>query len=261
MHTTEPHGTGFHLHNTQKPLSQVQNNCEFRFRQYRLAFLISKEISNPATILNLLDSRGYYAILGVSEQATYPELKKVYRRLARKYHPDRNNSSHAEITIKKINAAFEILSDEDKRRQYDKADFKAEFDDEEIHSDVQHEVTDTHRIYSDYNSNSRNYDVSDKQYDHARKHTQTQSTVSNFLDSPKGRLQITVEPSLCLAFGSCETLAPKVFVVEKNKRINPKARVESETGANFESILAAAQTCPTKAIKLIDRYTGEQIYP
>jgi ferredoxin len=64
-----------------------------------------------------------------------------------------------------------------------------------------------------------------------------------------------------LAFGSCETLAPKVFVLEKNKRINPKVKIESETGANFESILAAAQTCPTKAIKIVDRYTGEQIYP
>jgi molecular chaperone DnaJ len=81
------------------------------------------------------------------------------------------------------------------------------------------------------------------------------------LSLPKGRFQITVEPSLCLAFGSCEILAPKVFVVEKNKRINPKARIESETGAKFESILAAAQTCPTKAIKIVDRYTGEQIYP
>jgi len=208
-----------------------------------------------------LDSSGYYAILGVSEQATYPELKKAYRRLARKYHPDRNNSSHAESMIKKINAAFEILSDDDKKRKYDKTDFETELDEEEIRSNVQHKVSETNQIYSNYESNSRNYDASDKQYDFKKKYSQMQSTVSNFLDTPKGRFQITIEPSLCLAFGSCETLAPKVFVLEKNKRINPKVRVESETGANFESILAAAQTCPTKAIKIIDRYTGEQIYP
>ena len=67
---------------------------------------LSKEISNPAAHLISLDSSGYYAILGVSEQATYPEVKRAYRRMARKYHPDRNNSSHAEIMIKKINAAF-----------------------------------------------------------------------------------------------------------------------------------------------------------
>ncbi|MGB7956307.1 MAG: ferredoxin, partial [Candidatus Nitrosopolaris sp.] len=174
---------------------------------------------------------------------------------------DRNNSSHAESMIKKINAAFEILSDDDKKRKYDKTDFETEWDEEEIRSNVQHKVSETNQIYSDYESNSRNYDTSDKQYDFKKKYTQMQSTASNFLDTPKGRFQITIEPSLCLAFGSCETLAPKVFVLEKNKRINPKVRVESETGANFESILAAAQTCPTKAIKIIDRYTGEQIYP
>jgi molecular chaperone DnaJ len=223
--------------------------------------LISKEISKPATLLRLLDSSGYYAILGVSEQATYPELKKAYRRLARKYHPDRNNSSHAESMIKKINAAFEILSDDDKKCKYDKTDFETESDEEEIRSNVQHKVSEPNRIYSNHESNSRNYDGSDKQYEYKKKYTQMQSTASNFLDTPKGRFQITIEPSLCLAFGSCETLAPKVFVLEKNKRINPKVRVESETGATFESILAAAQTCPTKAIKIIDRYTGEQIYP
>lgn len=211
--------------------------------------------------MRLLDSSGYYAILGVSEQATYLELKRAYRRLARKYHPDRNNSSHAESMIKKINAAFEILSDDDKKRKYDKTDFETEWDEEEIRSNVQHKVSETNQIYSNYESNSRNYDTSDKQYQFKNKYTQVQSTASNFLDTPKGRFQITIEPSLCLAFGSCETLAPKVFVLEKNKRINPKVRVESETGANFESILAAAQTCPTKAIKIIDRYTGEQIYP
>ena len=42
--------------------------------------------------------------------------------------------------------------------------------------------------------------------------------------------------------------------------INPKARIVSENAANQETILAAAQTCPTKAIKIIDRYTGEQLF-
>ena len=82
-----------------------------------------------------------------------------------------------------------------------------------------------------------------------------------YLDTPKGRFHIIVEPSLCMAFGSCETLAPKVFSVEKHKRVNPKAKVECETCAEYERIYAAAATCPTKAIKIIDRYTGDQLYP
>jgi ferredoxin len=64
-----------------------------------------------------------------------------------------------------------------------------------------------------------------------------------------------------MAFDSCEILAPKVFVLEKNKMINPKVRIESEDDASFDEILAAAETCPTKAIKIIDRYSGDQVYP
>jgi ferredoxin len=64
-----------------------------------------------------------------------------------------------------------------------------------------------------------------------------------------------------LAFGGCETIAPKVFVVDKNKHINPKARVRSETADTLDRIVMAAQACPTKAIKILDRYTGNQIYP
>jgi molecular chaperone DnaJ len=63
-----------------------------------------------------------------------------------------------------------------------------------------------------------------------------------------------------MAFGSCEVLAPRVFSV-KNKRMNPKARVEGETCADYDTIHAAAATCPTKAIRIMDRYTREQLYP
>ena len=65
------------------------------------------------------DIMNYYSILGVSQHAKYREIKAAYRRLALKYHPDRNSSPFSENTIKIINAAFEVLSDRDKRRQYD----------------------------------------------------------------------------------------------------------------------------------------------
>jgi len=66
-----------------------------------------------------LDSHGYYAIFEVSEKASLQEIKRSYRKLARKYHPDRNDASEAEETIKKINQAFEVLSNREKRRLYD----------------------------------------------------------------------------------------------------------------------------------------------
>lgn len=63
-----------------------------------------------------MDSQGYYAILGVSQNANFQDIKKSYRKLAKKYHPDRNKSPNAEEIIKKINQAFEVLSDRRKRK-------------------------------------------------------------------------------------------------------------------------------------------------
>ncbi|WP_278917018.1 DnaJ C-terminal domain-containing protein [Helicobacter pullorum] len=64
-------------------------------------------------------SKSLYETLEVSPNATSDEIKKSYRRLARKYHPDINKEKDAEEKFKEINAAYEILSDEKKRKQYD----------------------------------------------------------------------------------------------------------------------------------------------
>jgi ferredoxin len=53
--------------------------------------------------------------------------------------------------------------------------------------------------------------------------------------------------------------APKEFVVDKSKHINPEARVQSEAADTLDRIVMAAQACPTKAIRIIDRYTGNHI--
>lgn len=61
----------------------------------------------------------YYSILGVSKTATDVEIKHAYRRLAKTYHPDRNKSPDAEDMIKKVNEAYDVLSDKRKRSEYD----------------------------------------------------------------------------------------------------------------------------------------------
>ncbi|TQR54623.1 DnaJ C-terminal domain-containing protein [Campylobacter troglodytis] len=65
-------------------------------------------------------SNSLYDTLGISKNASSDEIKKAYRRLARKYHPDINKEKNAEEKFKEINAAYEILSDGQKRAQYDR---------------------------------------------------------------------------------------------------------------------------------------------
>ena len=64
--------------------------------------------------------RDYYEVLGVQRNATTDEIKNTYRKLALKFHPDRNKSPEAEEKFKEISEAYAVLSDNEKRKRYDK---------------------------------------------------------------------------------------------------------------------------------------------
>ena len=66
-----------------------------------------------------MDYKDYYATLGVKKDASQEEIQKAYRKLARKYHPDVNKDSDAEVKFKEIGEAYEVLKDPDKRKKYD----------------------------------------------------------------------------------------------------------------------------------------------
>ena len=187
-----------------------------------------------------MDIHEYYRILRVSEDATLLEIKTAYRFLVKKYHPDRNSEKENDLEmIKKINIAFEVLSDKNKRKEYD--DLCLEIQNLDSNSQKENEV-----ILKNGNENMEKLST---------------TNIRKKIAVGKPRFKIIVEPSLCMAFGSCEILAPNVFRIETNKMINPKAVVLSETADEFDSILDAAKTCPTKAIIIIDRYTDKQIFP
>ncbi len=68
----------------------------------------------------MANKRDYYEVLEVKKDATKQGIKKAYRKLALKYHPDRNKSPEAEEKFKEISEAYAVLSDDEKRSQYDK---------------------------------------------------------------------------------------------------------------------------------------------
>ena len=68
----------------------------------------------------MADKRDYYEVLGVSKDADEATIKKAYRKLAKKYHPDTNpGDKEAEAKFKEASEAYAVLSDSEKRRQYD----------------------------------------------------------------------------------------------------------------------------------------------
>ncbi len=68
----------------------------------------------------MADKRDYYEVLGLSKGASEAEIKKAYRSMAKKYHPDMNpDNKEAEAKFKEVNEAYAVLSDADKRSQYD----------------------------------------------------------------------------------------------------------------------------------------------
>ena len=67
----------------------------------------------------MADKRDYYEVLGISKGASEDEIKKAYRKLAKQYHPDVNKAPDAEEKFKEINEAYSVLSDSQKRSNYD----------------------------------------------------------------------------------------------------------------------------------------------
>lgn len=73
--------------------------------------------------MKMADKRDYYDVLGISKDASDADIKKAYRKMAKKYHPDINKEPGAEDKFKEINEAYEVLSDPQKKATYDQFGF------------------------------------------------------------------------------------------------------------------------------------------
>lgn len=107
--------------------------------------------------------KDYYKILGITRQASAPEIKSAYRAMSIKWHPDRNPGVDVIAVMQDINEAYAILKDEDKRRRYDE-----EYDRfiKQYHDDLTlHEDRKNNHVYADQNHSSHweyDYDIQDE---------------------------------------------------------------------------------------------------
>uniref|UniRef100_A0A668ACI2 DnaJ homolog subfamily B member 9 n=1 Tax=Myripristis murdjan TaxID=586833 RepID=A0A668ACI2_9TELE len=86
--------------------------------------------------------RNYYSTLGVEPTATERQIKKAFYKLAKKYHPDKNKSSEAEKTFRNLAEAYEVLSNKEKRRQYDQLGHEAfQQNDDYFNQEAAHEAS------------------------------------------------------------------------------------------------------------------------
>jgi len=72
---------------------------------------------------------------------------------------------------------------------------------------------------------------------------------------------VDVDKSLCIGCCSCEIIAPDVFEINKESMMNPKSSVINQRGAGINKIMNAAETCPTKAIRVENKDTNERLFP
>jgi curved DNA-binding protein CbpA len=232
-------------------------------------------------------------ILMVNNDATFEQIKYNYRKLALEFHPDKNNSKNTNEKFKMITIAYHFLKNQNKLRNF-KNRSKRTPTDSKSHQKPPYSEKNNHRYNTEENWSrfTKDFEMDEnfwRQYEKSfwedyevktRKNSDKKNFENPFWDvkqkdvnpEPKNyqnnqskafnhNLSVDVDESLCIGCCSCETIAPKVFAIDKLKMINPKSHVHNQYGASYEKIMDAAETCPTKAIQVEERKSGKKIFP
>lgn len=218
-----------------------------------------------------------YQVLGLQETASIKEVKSAYRKLVLKHHPDKNNSDQNGNEFKLITEAYQTLRTEYKKTV--KTNTRTEYNQKNSnrHSNFNsrkyswgaresdrtpQEDWSKHTGYAEsaYQDFWKYYEKAFWEY-YERMRSESKSETEPVQVEQDISVSVNVDPARCIACCSCETIAPSVFHVEKNVRVNPKSKVINEQGAKSSKILDAAQTCPTKAISVTEKESCKRLYP
>ena len=212
--------------------------------------------------------------LNVNQKSSQEEIKTSYRKMALELHPDKNKEKNDDGEFKKITEAYNFLKKNEKDDtiyeqtkqnsgnqgvkpkpqwgapndggipEQDWGKYTREFEEGDPTFWKEYEK----KFWEDYNARVRS-DGKNGEYEKAREPTKQPD------------LRVSVDKSLCIGCCSCEIIAPGVFEINKQSQTNPKSNVINQKGAGVNKIMNAAETCPTKAIKVENIKTKEKLFP
>ena len=214
-------------------------------------------------------------VLNVDSSSSQDEIKAAYRKMALELHPDKNKDKNEDGEFMKITEAYNYLKKnhnehtspyQDVTKNKQKSDFKRK---------PQWGAPDDGRIpEQDWGKYTREFEDGDpefwKEYErkfwedyNARIRSDGKNGEYEKAQEPKKQpdLFVSVDESLCIGCCSCEIIAPDVFSINKETRSNPKSAVINQKGAGVNKIMNAAETCPTKAIRVENLNTKERMFP
>ncbi|MCS5528856.1 MAG: DnaJ domain-containing protein [Nitrosopumilus sp.] len=236
-----------------------------------------------------MNTRHANQVLMVESDATFDDIRYAYRKLALELHPDKNQKEKDGDKFKIVSEAYHYLKKQYKLknfRQQNTRKPKRDRTQQQKQYNEQNPEEDWSKFTKDFETNQEFWSKYEKTFwdDYelnANKKSNTNHFKNAFWDEAKQNLDgkyekkdfkkqervqthnlsVNIDKSLCIACCSCETIAPKVFSIDKLTHINPKSTVHNLYGATEEKIMDAAETCPTKAILVDDNNSKRRIFP
>ncbi len=227
-------------------------------------------------LLLLVNAYQASKVLEINQNSSQEEIKAAYRKRVLEVHPDKNQDKKDDKEFKEITEAYAYLkknhnqennsSYQETAKHKPKNDFKRK---------PQWGAPDDGSVpEQDWGKYTREFEEGDPAFwkEYERKfwedynaHVRPDGKNGEYEKAQEPKKQpnvlVDVDKSLCIGCCSCEIIAPNVFEVNKKSRSNPKSSVINPKGAGINKIMNAAETCPTKAIRVENSDTKERLFP